>query len=107
MISAATASSGRDVELFTEGRSPASSRQCGARGATSSELWLWIPDMRFAHSGTTFRNYASRQCAHTPVISITGAFGVKPALFAAAFRLTATAADGASPTLPQCSQIRN
>ena len=41
------------------------------------------------------------------MISITGLFGVKPALFAAAFRLSATAAEGASPTAPHCSQIRN
>ena len=50
---------------------------------------------------------ASLQCLHTPLISITGLFGVKPALFAAALTLSATAPEAASPTAPQCSQIRN
>ena len=38
---------------------------------------------------------------------VTGAFGVKPAARAAVLSSAATAADGASPTSPQRSQIRN
>ncbi len=64
-----------------------------------------IPDSRYAASGMTRENHA-RQCLHTPVISITRLFGAKPALFAAAFRLSVTAAEGASPTAPHSSQIR-
>ena len=40
-----------------------------------------------------------------PVISTTGDFGVNPACLAAALRLCPTAADAASPTAPQRSQI--
>ena len=56
--------------------------------------------MRCAHSGMTVEGLHSLQCLHTPVISITGLFGEKPALFAAALRLSATAVEGASPTAP-------
>src|SRR4029077_8571563 len=48
-----------------------------------------------------------RQWAQTPPISITGAFGVKPAERAAALSWSVTPAEAASPTAPQCSQIRN
>ena len=47
------------------------------------------------------------QCAQTPEISITGVFGVKPAAREAVLMVSATAATAASPTAPQCSQIRN
>src|SRR5437764_6592983 len=68
--------------------------------------------MDSGHALRAFRNdkggaYASLQCLHTPEISITGLFGVKPALLAAAFKLSATAPEAASPTAPQCSQMRN
>src|SRR3569833_1044533 len=47
------------------------------------------------------------QCAQVPVISTTESFGAKPEAPAAAFRLSAIGAAGASPTVPQRSQIRN
>ena len=43
----------------------------------------------------------------TPLISITGVFGVKPAAPDAVLIVSATAADAASPTAPHFSQIRN
>ena len=53
------------------------------------------------------RRYAARQCAHSPVISITGVFGVKPAARDAVRIVSATAAPAASPTAPHFSQIKN
>ena len=50
---------------------------------------------------------AFRQCAQIPAISITGVFGVKPADFAAERKVSAAAADNASPTAPHFSQIKN
>src|SRR5437588_9090920 len=47
------------------------------------------------------------QWEHMPVISMTGAFGMKPARFAAAASVLVTSADGVSPTAPHRSQIRN
>jgi len=48
-----------------------------------------------------------RQCEQVPAISITGVPDAKPAARHDALSASATAAPGASPTAPQCSQIRN
>jgi hypothetical protein len=47
------------------------------------------------------------QCVQTPVSSITGDLGVKPAARAAEVSVAATSLEDASPTAPQRSQIRN
>src|SRR2546421_3567886 len=126
MISAATASSGRALLLFTIPPSSRPSlkrvyarlRRAMARAETHNHDRLLghspVPTpancgygSRIAPSGAsgmTAKRY-SRQCRHTPLISITGLFGVKPALFAAALTLSATAPDAASPTATQCSHI--
>ena len=53
------------------------------------------------------RRVSRRQFAQMPVISITGAFGVKPRARVADFSDCRHRCEGASPTSPQRSQIRN
>ena len=62
--------------------------------------------LRMRAARHTSRSLSSR-CVHTPLISITGDFGVKPTARAADLNVVATSVDDASPTAPQRSQIRN
>src|SRR5712691_1826407 len=96
MTDAAARSSGR-----TEGGTIASGRDI-------PELFpeKWAPVFRRKCDKTKNPRQRARQWEHTPVISITGVFGVKPALLAAAVSVSATAVEGASPTAPQRSHSR-
>src|SRR5271156_5031824 len=50
--------------------------------------------------------HRGRQCEQMPAISITGLLGEKPAARQEALSASAAAPPAASPTAPQCSQMR-
>ena len=63
----------------------------------------------FAREGAnlTLNGFGDKDAIEKERAGVEKEFGVKPAFFAAAFKLSATAPDAASPTAPQCSQMRN
>src|SRR5215467_6812638 len=88
-------------------------RCCGPASVMFGLLWRReVPDCAVAvNAATDYAPYLcvprGWQCVQTPLSSITGDLGVKPAARAAEVRVAATSLEGASPTAPQRSQIRN